>query len=50
MIAWFNNCILGKSGLIVNPIIAKVYPIPYYSILMFANLLIANIGKLATHQ
>ena len=27
--AWFNDCVLGKSGQSTNPIIAKVDPIPY---------------------
>ena len=35
----------------MNPIIAKVNPVPYYSIhiimFMFVNLLIVNVGKLA---
>ena len=31
-ITWFNNCVLGNSGQITNPIIVKVDPIPYYSI------------------
>ena len=32
LIAWFNDCILGKLGQITNPIIAMVDPVPYYSI------------------
>ena len=32
LIAWFNDCIFGKSGQIANPIIAKDDPIPYHSI------------------
>ena len=32
LIAWFNDCVLGKSGQIANPIIAMVDPVPYYSI------------------
>ena len=32
LIAWFNDCILGKSGQIANLIIAMVDPVPYYSI------------------
>ena len=32
LIAWFNSCILGKSGQIVNPIIVKVNPVPHCSI------------------
>ena len=28
-IAWFNDCILGKSRQIVNPIIVKVDPVLY---------------------
>ena len=32
LIAWFNDCVLGKTGQIVNPIIAMVNPVPYYSI------------------
>ena len=32
LIAWFNDCILGKSGQIANPTIVKVDPVPYYSI------------------
>ena len=41
---WFNDCVLGKSGQVANPIIAMVDPIPYYSIrtFIFANQLIAN--------
>ena len=46
---WFNDCSLGKPGLIVNPIIAKVDSVPHYSIIMctfmFVNLLIGNVGK-----
>ena len=30
---WFNDYVLDKSGQIANPIIAKVDPIPYYSII-----------------
>ena len=29
---WFNDCILGKSGRTVNPTVAKVDPILYYSV------------------
>ena len=49
LIAWFNDCVLSKSGQIANPIIAIVDPVRYCSIHMFivANLLIANVGKLA---
>ena len=32
LIAWFNDCALGKSGQIANPIIVIVNPIPCYSI------------------
>ena len=32
LIAWFNDCILGKSGQIANLIIMIVNPVPYYSI------------------
>ena len=32
LIAWFNDCILDESGQNANPIIAKVDPVPYYSI------------------
>ena len=32
LITWFNDCVLGKSGQIANPIVAKVNPVPYYSI------------------
>ena len=32
LIAWFNDCVLGKSGQIVNPIICEGQPLPYYSI------------------
>ena len=39
---------LVKSSQIANPIIAIVDPVLYCSICMFANLLIANIGK--THN
>ena len=40
-LAWFNDCILGK---LANPIIAKVDPVPYFSIhtSMFAKLLTEN--------
>ena len=30
--AWFNNCVVGKSGQSANPLIAKVDPVPYNSI------------------
>ena len=30
--AWFNDCVLGKSGQIANPIIAMVDPVLCYSI------------------
>ena len=39
--AWFNDCVLDKSGQSTDPIIAMVDPVPY-------NLLIANVGK--THN
>ena len=29
LIAWFNECVLGKSGQIANPIIAMVDPVLY---------------------
>ena len=29
LIAWFNDCVLGKSGQIANPIIVMVDPVPY---------------------
>ena len=32
VIAWFNDCVLGRSGRIANPIIAMIDPVPYYSI------------------
>ena len=51
LIAWFNDCVLGRSGQIANPIIAMVDPVLYYSThtrLCFANLLIANAGT--THN
>ena len=32
LIAWFNDCALGKSGQIANPIIAMVDPVPCYSV------------------
>ena len=32
LIAWFNNCVLVKSGQIANPINAIVDPVPYCSI------------------
>ena len=50
LIAWFNDCVLVKSGQIANPIIAMVNPVLYCSIHTFllANLLIANVGK--THN
>ena len=52
LIVWFNNCVLRKSGLIANPIIAIVDPVPYYSIhtFIFANLLIVNAGKARNSQ
>ena len=44
---WFNDCVLGKSGQIVNPLIAMVDPVPYYSVqagLCLRILLIASTG------
>ena len=32
LIEWFNDCILGKLGQIMNPKIAVVDPVPYYGI------------------
>ena len=32
LIAWFHDCVLGKSGQIANPIMAMVDPVPYYCI------------------
>ena len=33
LIVWFNDCVLGKSGQIVNPVITMVVdPIRYYSV------------------
>ena len=32
LIAWFNDCVLGKSGQTANPTIAMIDPVPYYSI------------------
>ena len=29
---FFNDCILGKSDQVANPIIVMVNPVPYYSI------------------
>ena len=29
LIAWFNDCVLGKSGQIATPIITKIEPVPY---------------------
>ena len=29
LVMWFNNCILGKSGQIVDPLIAEFNPIQY---------------------
>ena len=29
LIAWFNDCVLGKSGQIVTPMIAMVDPVVY---------------------
>ena len=39
LIAWFNDYILGKSGHIANPIIAKFDTLTF----MFANLLKKNL-------
>ena len=44
LIVWFNDCVLGKSVQIANPIIVKVDPVPYYPYIMLANLSIANVG------
>ena len=47
LIAWFNDYVLGKSGQIMNPIIVKVDPQPYYRIVacfMFVNQLITSLG------
>ena len=41
---WFNDYILGKSGPIVNPIIAKVNPTSYYSTHTL-NFMFVNLGK-----
>ena len=30
--AWFNDCVVGKSGQGMNPIIVNVDPVPYNSI------------------
>ena len=32
--AWFNDCVVGKSGPSTNPIIANVDPVPYNSIII----------------
>ena len=32
LIAWLNACVLGKSGQIANPIIARVDSVLYYCI------------------
>ena len=50
--AWFNDCVVGKTGESTNPIIAKVDPVPYSSTctFMFANLLTANVGKTLNSQ
>ena len=45
LIAWFNDCVLGRSGQIANPIIAMIDLVPYTRMFMFANLLIANTGN-----
>ena len=44
----FNDCILGKSDQIVNPVIAKVNSVLY--LFMFVNLLITNVGKPLIHN
>ena len=47
LIAWFNECVLGKSGQIANPIIAMVDPVLY----AYVNLLIiahAGTGKITS--
>ena len=44
LIVWFNDCVLGKSVQIANPIIVKVDPVPYYPYIMLANLSIVNVG------
>ena len=31
LIAWFNDCDLGKSGQTANPIIVNINPVPYHS-------------------
>ena len=52
LIVWFNDCVLGKSGQIANPIIAMVDPVLYCSIRarLFVNLLIANAGTTRNSQ
>ena len=37
-IVWFNDCVLGKSGQIENPIIVNVDPLLYYSIYIYESI------------
>ena len=37
LIAWFNDCVVGRSGQIANSIIAMVDPVRYYSIHTHVN-------------
>ena len=39
LIEWFDDCVLGKSGQIVNPIIANVAP---YRIIVYANVYVCK--------
>ena len=53
LIVWFNNCVLGNSGQIANPIIVMVDPVLYYIVyshIMFASLLITNAGTTRDSQ
>ena len=49
LIVWFNDCVLGKSGISANPIIAMVDPYRT-TVYVYAMLLIANIGKTCNLQ
>ena len=54
LIVWFNDCILGKSGQIANPIIATS---TLYCIIVYAHVYVceciinfANVGKTNNSQ
>ena len=52
LIVWFSDCVLGKSGQIVNPIIAKVNPILYDTCMYTCMFMfvIANVGNTCNLQ